>query len=149
MRKFLLSLFALGLLALPAQAQVATQQSGTQLTAGAVCQTIASPAVNTANTLTFTVPAGQYLYLTSVNVTGSGDSTGGAINNGRITTTNLQSVEWDFTFPSGTSAFLQIVSMTNPNGLIKSAQGPVSATIVSPQSTHTAYGMTACGYFAP
>lgn len=149
MKRLLISLGLLPVLSGIAFGQVAVQQSASHLDTGVQCQTIGTPAVNTANTLTFTVPAGQSLYLTRILLTGGGDSTGGAVNNGRITTTNLQSLEWDFTFPTGTSSFLQIASENNPNGFVKSSVGPISVTIVSPQSTHVAYGMSACGFFAP
>lgn len=135
--------------AIAALGQTAVQQSATQLNAGISCQVAANPAVATANTLTFAVPASQSFYLTSLLVTGAADATGGAVAIGRITTTNLQSVEWDFSTAGTASTTTAVISLANSAGLIKSAVGPLNATIVSPSSTHIAYGMTACGYFAP
>jgi hypothetical protein len=134
-----------------AQAQTAVQQSASQLNAGIVCAVAANPAVNTQNTLTFTVPAGQSLYLTSVGVNVVADGTGGTtLAIGRFTSTNLQSFEIDVSFAGTVNTQLGYTTLANPAGLIKSAVGPVSATIVSPAGgAHNAYPMFACGYFAP
>ena len=149
-RKFLL---AAGLVTAmeAAGAQTLTQQSPTQLNAGSVCQAVGTPAVNTQNTLTFTVPAGQYLYLTSVYLSVEADSTGTtAVALQRFTTTNLQSLEWDFSFAGVVNTNFVVANYANPAGIAKSAIGPVSVTIVSPAAAaHDAFPMNACGYFAP
>jgi hypothetical protein len=150
MRKLLLSVGLLVGLTSFATAQTAVQQSASQLNAGLVCQVAASPAVNTQNTLTFNVPAGQSLYLTSVYLAAAQDATGGAVSNVRFTTTNLQSLEWDFSQASAASTYAVVANYTNPAGIVKSAVGPLNVTIVSPSAaTHTAFPMNACGYFAP
>lgn len=151
MKRLLLSLGLAVALFGSAFAQVATQQSATQLIAGLVCQAAGTPAVNTQNTLTFVVPSGQSLYLTSIKMAVEADGTGGtAIALGRFTSTNLQSLEWDVSFVGTANTFQDVISMANPAGIVKSAVGPLSVTIVSPAAgTHNAYAMQACGYYAP
>jgi hypothetical protein len=79
------------------------------------------------------------------------DGTGGTpLNIGRFTTTNLQSLEWDFSFAGTASTQQTPIVITSSNGFVKSAQGPLNVTIVSPAGgTHNAYPMGACGFFAP
>jgi hypothetical protein len=146
----------LGLGALSAafgQSASIVQQSGTQLNAGTVCAVAANPQVATQNTLTFAVPSGLSFYLTSIYLAASQDATGAASSNTRFTTTNLQSMEWDMSMASAASTNLVVVNYGNPAGIVKSAQGPLNVTIVSPAATgggaHTAFAMNACGYFAP
>jgi hypothetical protein len=125
-------------------------QTATQLNAGVTCQTAANPAVNTQNTLTFSVPAGQYLYLTYLYLNIVADGTGGTpVSIGRFTTTNLASVEWDMSFAGTASTQSGAINAANASGLVKSAVGPVNVTIVSPAAgAHNAYAMTACGFYA-
>jgi hypothetical protein len=131
-------------------AQTSTQQTATHLDSGIVCATAANPQVATQNTLTFTVPAGQRLYLTNVYIQVVADGTGGtALAIGRFTTTNLQAIEWDVSFAGTASTASNPIVISGPAGFLTSAVGPVSATIVSPTGgTHNAYAMTACGYYA-
>ena len=157
MRKSLLGLLGAAFLAaLPlgsALAQVSPNQvteTGTTPRSGVICQTAANPAVNTQNTLTFNVPAGVSLYLTKVRLDVVADGTGGtALSIGRFTTTNLNGIEWDTSFAGTASTATNAANESNPNGLVKSAVGPLNVTIVSPAAgTHNAYPMHACGFFA-
>lgn len=151
MKRFLLSFGLLPLLAGLACGQVSVQQSASHLDTGVTCQVIGTPAVNTQNTLTFVVPSGQALYLTSIKLAVEADGTGGtALSLGRFTTTNLQSLEWDVSFVGTANTYQDVIAMSNPAGIVKSAIGPLSVTIVSPAGgAHNAYPMMACGYFAP
>jgi len=128
----------------------AVQQSGSQNIAGSVCQVAVNPAVNTQNTLTFAVPSGQYLYLTHLYLSITADGTGGTtLNEGRFTTTNLQSLEWDISFAGTAFTSATPIIHDNSGAFVKSALGPLNVTIVSPAGgAHNAYPMSACGYFA-
>ena len=143
--------WALLALAVPAFADSGSvvQETATSPRAATVCQEAGSPQVNTQNTLTFAVPAGQYLYLQSVYFNVIADGTGGTtLAIGRFTTTNMQSMEWATSFAGTANTAASAISQGWPLG-VKSALGPLNVTFVSPAGgTHNAYPMTACGYYA-
>lgn len=86
----LLGLIALLALTGPVSAQTLIQQSPTMLSA---CNQIANAgatiAVATAQTVTITPPAGQYVYLCGLDYSICQNATGAAISNATITTTGL------------------------------------------------------------
>ena len=157
MRKFLLSGVSALALVTGAQAQVSPNQvteTATTPRTGVVCQSVQAT-IATQNTLTFNIPAGQSFYLTHYYLAAAQDATGGALTNLNFTSTNLggattTSLAWQVSAASAAGAYAIVAQADNPNGIVKSAVGPGTATIVSPASqTHVAFPMNACGFFAP
>lgn len=148
MRKFFLPLFALALLALPASAQVAMQQSGQHLDAATnVCTVSAALAVNQQETVTCTPPAGQFVYITSISFDVCTDGTGTAANQVTWTTTNLTgSPTFGFSI-AATASICQHWSIPLPTPLKSTAAG-TAVTFVSPTAaTHNSYHATVATYF--
>lgn len=149
MRKFLtagligLALFLAPVLA-QAQSIVGTQQQPTHLDAASTLGTSAASAA----TITITPPAGQYVYITNVEITNcAGGTAVTAAAPTSVTTTNLGGAAW--TVGSGVTAGLCQPSPVNgplPTALKAAAPGVV--TIVLPTfATNQTVRVSAYGYF--
>jgi hypothetical protein len=159
MRKFFLSLLALGLLALPASAQVAVQQSGQHLDAATGVCALAGAVNSTqaAGTCTITPPGGQFVYFTYMQVgqcqDGTASISGIQLN---FTSTNLNSWVQE-------TSFLSAATITTNAGTnlcayvggplsfpLKSAAAGTAVTIVPPaQTAHVSFPMVMHYYFGP
>jgi hypothetical protein len=137
---------ACALIAAPAFAQQATQQSATRADAANLVQTSATSAA----TITITPPSGQYVYLTGLDITNcAGSSAVSAAAVTTISTTNLGGVAW--TIGSGVAAGLCQPAPTGPFSLpLKSTTAGSAATIVLPTfATNQTIRVNAYYYFAP
>lgn len=135
------------LLAPSAFAQQATQQSPTRLDAAVLVQTSAS----TGATITITPPAGQFVYITAIDMTNcAGSSAVSAASVTSLTTTNLGGAAW--TFGSGVAAGL-CQPPPSPGIFatpLKSATAGTAVTLVLPTfATNQTIRVSAYYYFAP
>lgn len=148
MRKFLLGLLLAALLPALAFGQARTQQDPTRLDA-ATAVSVTGTAVNTQYTLTITVPAGQYAYITALSFDVCTNGTGSAVNQVTFTSTNLSgSPVWPFSV-AATASICQHWQDIVPGGL-KSAAPGTNVTIVTPAAaTNNSYTVRAYYYLAP
>jgi hypothetical protein len=137
----------LGLLlgVVPALAQAPVQQSSTRLDAATFVSTSASSAA----TITITPPAGQYVYLTGIDLTNcAGASAVTAAAPTTVTTTNLSGAAW--TVGSGSTAGN---CQASPTGMsypltLKSSTAGTAVTIVLPTfATNQTIRVSAYYYF--
>lgn len=148
MRKLIFALLAALLLAPAAAfAQTAVQQSPTRLDAAQFVQS----STTSAATITITPPAGQYVYVTNVEITncaGATAVTAAAVTS--VTTTNLGGAAW--TLGSGTTAgACQPSPINGPFALpLKSSSPGTAATVVLPTfATNQTVRVSVYYYFAP
>jgi hypothetical protein len=154
MRRALFSLaFLLGL-AGAAAAQVSVQQSPSRLDAStAVAVGTNFDTVNTQSTATVTPPAGQFVYITRIELESCQDATGGAVSNVNFTSTGLgsgatASPQWELSQAAAASTCtFRDVNLVTP---LKSATQGTNVTVVSPSAaTHTGFGIKVYYYLAP
>lgn len=148
MRKFLLSLALLPMLAGLAFGQASVQQAPTRLDA-ATAVAVTGTAVNNQYTATITVPAGQYAYITAISFDVCTNGTGTAANQVTFTSTNLSgSPVWPFSV-AATASICQHWQDTIPGGLKSSAPG-TNVTVVTPAAaTNNSYTVRLYYYLAP
>jgi hypothetical protein len=134
-----------------AHAQAPIQQSASELRASQNC----SEAKGTSTqTVTLTPPAGQFVYLGSLeanaSVTTAAAQTISTIAS--LSTTNLPGSITFGAFPGqGQAAGTSIANFNysfSGNGL-KSANAGVAVTVVAPAVTNVQWHLALCGYFAP
>lgn len=148
MRKYLLALALLPALCGLALAQAPVQQSPTHLDA-ATAVAVTGTTANTQYTLTITVPAGQYAYITALSFDVCTNGTGSAVNQVTYTSTNLSgSPVWPFSI-AATASICQHWQDIIPGGLKSSIPG-TNVTIVTPAAaTNNSYTVRAYYYLAP
>ena len=137
---------ALALWAALAQAQAPVQQTPTRLDSAILVQTSATSAA----TITIPVPAGQYAYITAIDITNCAGTAVTAAAVLSITTTNLNGVTW--TVGTGSTAGLcqPSPSAGNYSNPIKSQAPGTNVTIVLPTfTTNQTIRVTAYYYTAP
>lgn len=148
LKKLFLFVCLAGALAL-AQSPTVVQQHQTHLDSGTNIN--ATAAVNNAVTLTIPAPpAGQYIYISEIDLQVVNDATGAVTQqNVAFTSTNLNS--WQFLYSSAnaantSSSFGPIIF---PTGLKAPSPG-TKVTIVSPAAnTHAAYNINVVYWIAP
>jgi hypothetical protein len=146
MKRFLvLSLAAVLLLAAGAVAQTSTQQSPTDLTAA----TQVAHSHSTGATITVTPPAGQYVYVTGIDLSNCATTTITPATPVTITTTGFTGT-WTLYVGTGATAGLcqpQEIAWTRP---VKSAAPGTAVTFVLPTfTTNQVIGMNVYYYYAP
>lgn len=148
MRRLLLSLALLPLLAGLAFGQARTQQDPTRLDV-ATAVAVTGTAVNNQYTATITVPAGQYAYITALSFDVCTNGTGSAVNQVTFTSTNLSgSPVWPFSV-AATASICQHWQDIIPGGL-KSAAPGTNVTVVTPAAaTNNSYTVRLYYYLAP
>lgn len=155
MRKIALALAVLLGSAAAALAQAPpVQQSGQRLDAGtAVAVSGTFNTVNNQTTATVSPPAGQYAYITRVELESCQDATASANVNLNFTSTGLgsgasASPQWAISLPA--TADLCAFRDLNFAAPLKSAIAGQNVTIVSPAAiAHTAYSTKIYYYFSP
>lgn len=153
MRKILLSLLALPLLSSLAFGQAAVQQTATRFDAAtAVAVSTNYNTVNSQAVATIVVPAGQYAYITRVELEAIQDGTATAAVNSAFTSTGLgtgatASPQWGFSLAATADATLyRDVNMTTA---LKSAAPGTNVTVTSPAAaTHLGFGIKVYYYLA-
>ena len=153
MKRLALSLALLIALAGVASAQT-VQQNSQRLDAATFA--VVSTNYNTINTqavATITPPAGQYVYITRIELEVMQNATGTAVTNLNFTSTGLgtgatASPQWGVTLALTANASLyRDVNMTTP---LRSAIAGQNVTVTSPAAlASTAYGIKVYGYFSP
>lgn len=144
-----LSLFATSM----ALGQALVQQSPTRLDV-ATGVAAAVGAINTQQTATITVPAGQYAYITAVGLSACQNATSTAISVATFTSTNLATQTGGTTptwlLSAAATAQLCYFSFESYGQPIKSASPGTAVTIVSPAAVAQAgFGIRAYYYTAP
>jgi hypothetical protein len=136
--------------ALPAAAQVSTQQSGTRLDAATLaCSYSAAFAVNQQSTTTCTPQSGQFVYVTTIAFDVCTDGTGSATTPTTFTSTNIPGTPTFGMAIAATAEICQHWQVVFPSP-VKSVAAGTAVTVVSPSSaTHNAYQATIFGYSAP
>jgi hypothetical protein len=132
-----------------ASAQTSTQQVQQHLDAAApLCQGTNFNTINTQSVCTITAPAGQYVYITRIELEACEDATGTAATNVNFTSTGLGSINpsWSLSMPlsAGLCSFREINFTTT----LKSQTPGTNVVLTSPSAlTHTGFGIKAYGYF--
>lgn len=156
-RKLTFAFAALLALAVPALAQNAAppvQQSAQRADAGMGAAVSGSfNTINTQTTATVTPPAGQYAYITRIEMEACQDATASANVNLAFTSTGLgsgasASPQWGISLPA--TADLCAYRDVNFATPLKSAIAGQNVTVVSPAAiAHTAYNSKIFYYFSP
>lgn len=147
MRKLLLSLLALAFTSTLAFGQASTQQSATKLDAS----TVVGTSKTSSATITIAAVAGQYFYLTGIDIVNC--ATGSAVTAAAptdITTTNLNGAAW--TVGSGATAGLcqpQSLSNFGPSGLKSALPGTATTVVLPAFATNQIIRVSVYGYYAP
>jgi len=129
--------------------QTLTQQSQQHLDAGApLCVSTNFNTVNTQGLCTITVPAGQFVYISRMELEACEDATGSAATNVNFTSSGLGSINpsWSLSMPVGanTCSYREISWPTT----LKSQAPGTNVVITSPAAiTHTGFGIKVYGYF--
>jgi hypothetical protein len=146
--RFLRYLLLAALLATPAAAQVATQQSAQHLDAATnVCTPNAALAVNQQETVTCTPPAGQFVYITAIAFDVCTNGTGTAANQVTWTTTNITGAPTFGFSVAATASICQHWAIPLPTPLKSTAAG-TAVTFVSPTAaTNNSYHASVFAYF--
>lgn len=153
MRRILLAFSFLAALTGASFAQT-VQQSAQRLDAGSAAAVSTNyNTVNTQGTATITPPAGQYAYITRLELEACQDATATAAVNSAFTSTGLgsgaaASPQWEFSLAATADLCLfRDVSFATP---LRSAIAGQNVTVVSPTAaTHLAFGIKAYYYFSP
>ena len=153
MRKFLLSLLAMPLLGSLAFGQAAVQQAAQRYDAAtAVAVSTNYNTINSQAVATITVPAGQYAYITRIELEAIQDATSTAAVNSAFTSTGLgtgatASPQWGFSLPATADATLyRDINMAAP---LKSAAPGTNVTVTSPTAAaHLAFGIKVYYYLS-
>lgn len=147
------------LLASPAFAQAPIQSSPTELRAAVTCSDT-RPAAGSGATATLTPPAGQFVYVSTIEANAAASAGTPTLSTpASLTTTNLPSTftMGFFPFPNAgsplgplTAGMLSVnqVYSFSGNGLKSNAAG-TAVTVVAPAVTNAAWHLSLCGYFAP
>ena len=106
--------------------------------------------VNTAYTLTLTPPDGQFVYLTSLYISVTGDGTGSTQTVTAFTSTNLGAT-WEYATTSATQVNVRkVIDQVQYTPPVRSIKQGVPVTFVSPSAVaQNAYCIRATYYFAP
>jgi hypothetical protein len=135
-----------------ASAQTVQQQSQRLDAAQFVVVSTNYNTINTQAVATVTPPAGQYVYITRIEIEVLQNATGTAVTNLNFTSTGLgtgatASPQWGVTLALTANASLyRDVNMTTP---LRSAIAGQNVTITSPAAlASTAYGIKIYGYFS-
>jgi hypothetical protein len=152
-QSLLVALAVLLLVAAIAHAQAPVQQVPTELRASQVC---AEARGTGAQTVTLTPPAGQFVYLNSLEANAFAQAGSVGISTpASLTSTNLPNSP-TFGMFAGTSNLVNTAGTQmgsyfgsfSGNGMRSAAAG-VAVTVVAPSVTNMGWHLALCGYFAP
>lgn len=146
------ALLAFALLPLAAAAQTSVQQAASRLDATTLVAVGTNFAtVNAQAVATVSVPAGQYAYITKIDLWTCGDATGTAATNNLWTSTGIAGApSWTFSATTGTSLSTCQNWGESFSVPLKSAQAGVNVVITSPSALlHTAFPIKIYYYLAP
>ena len=139
--------------AVPLYAQATPIQFTPTPAVAATCQNV-NGAINTQQTLTITVPSGQFAYILEIDGQAANNATATAGANQKFTSTNLNSTSgglWSaqYSIPATANTFAQ-VGPFHFSPPLKSAQAGVNVTIVSPAAAaQTQFNINSCFFTAP
>lgn len=136
-----------------AQAPTSVQQSPTELRASQICNEARGTGAQTA---TLTPPAGQYVYINSLEAGAFAQGGTVAISApASLTSTNLPgSITFGLfgattTTSNGAGAVFQNFIYNFSGNSLKSAAAGTAVTVVSPSVGNMGWHLALCGYFAP